>query len=84
MGIHLDLYKAGAATSKALAFDLPFLRSLLLVMLDTACSVAHAMENLIGHIEGAPTFNLQWPQFNRLCYLLVVKPNLEVFFRIPF
>ena len=54
------------------------------MMLNTVHSIVYTMKILIGHVEDAPTFNFQWPQFNRLCCLLVVKPNLKGFFKILF
>ena len=37
-----------------------------------------------GRVEGTPVLNLGGPQLNGLGCLLVVKPILEGFFRIPF
>ena len=61
MGIRLDLDKGGTAASDPLAFDLPFPRRLLLVWLETACSVPCATEDLIGRVQGSPALDLRWP-----------------------
>ncbi len=60
MGIHLDLDKKRTAAGDPLAFNLPFMHHLLLVWFETICSIVCTIEDLISHIEGASTLNLEW------------------------
>ena len=56
--------RQGQPSGRFLIFNLLFPHCLLLIGLDTIRSIPSASEDLIGHVEDAPTLDLGRPQFN--------------------